>query len=162
LKKVSFTWIFLNIIVIIITFIKNIEYITSFGFTYKRIGVLFFLTVTSVGLITTYIKVKRIKNLLFLFRKNLQIAFILFIISSVINWDRLITFYNINYAEKMDLNYLIELSNNNVILLKEYNEIHTINKKSSRKIKNKYNYYVNDLKDNNWQEIVYDNLTFKE
>jgi hypothetical protein len=162
LKKLSFTWIILNLIVVLVTFIKNIEYITSFGFTYKRIGVLFFLTATSVGLITTYIKVSQIKNLLFLFRRNLQITFVIFIISTTVNWDKLITYYNINHAEKMDLNYLIELSNNNVLLLKKYSEKNTLNDKFNRRIKNKYNYYINTLKENTWQETTYDNLVFKK
>ena len=155
LKKLTYIWISLNIIVIIITAIKNVEYIISFGFTYKRIGVLFFLLLTAVGLITTFIKVSKIKNLWYLFRKNAQVAFSIFIISSTINWDKIITYYNINNAEQLDIQYLIDLSNNNTFLLKDYIEKTKIN---NSKIDEKHTKYMTDLENNSWQEMVYDNF----
>ena len=162
LKNLTFTWIFLNISIVLITVIINLEYIVSFGFTYKRIGVLFFLTITSIGLITTFIKVSKIKNLWYLFRKNLQIAFTLLIISSTVNWDKTITYYNINFANQMDLNYLINLSNNNAFILKDYIEKNNIDNSKVIKINNKHNEYIQDLNDNSWQEMVYDNLKIKK
>lgn len=158
LKKVTFLWIFLNLSVVIITAIKNMEYIISFGLTYKRIGVLFFLIATSVGLITTFIKVSRIKNLWFLIRKNTQIAFVILILSSTLNWDKIITYYNINNADQLDVNYLIYLSDNNAFLLKDYIEKHDINRDKQQKINQKHTRYLRDLKNNSWQEMVFDNL----
>lgn len=155
LKKITYLWISLNIIVIIITAIKNIEYIISFGFTYKRIGVLFFLLLTAVGLLTTLTKVSRIKNLWYLFRKNAQVAFSIFIISSTLNWDKIITYYNINNAEQLDIQYLIDLSYNNAFLLKDYIEKNEID---NSKIDEKHRKYIKDLKNNSWQEMVYDNF----
>ncbi|WP_405562737.1 DUF4173 domain-containing protein [Polaribacter sp. Asnod6-C07] len=158
LKILTFIWIFLNLIMIIITAIKNIEYIFSFGLTYKRIGVLFFLLLTAIGLITTYFKVTKIKNLWYLFRKNTQIAFVILVISSTINWDKIITYNNINYAEQIDLKYLINLSNNNVFLLKDYivkNDIKNL------KIDEKHRLYLIDLESNSWQEMIFDNLKIK-
>lgn len=158
LKILTYIWISLNIIVIIITGIKNIEYFISFGLTYKRIGVLFFLTLTAIGLITTFIKVSKIKNLWFLFRKNLHIAFVILIISSTINWDKIITYYNINNAEQLDIHYLINLSNNNAFLLKDYVEKNNVTKNKNYKINEKHRQYIKDLKNNSWQEIVFDNI----
>ncbi|TMM29522.1 DUF4173 domain-containing protein [Polaribacter aestuariivivens] len=162
LKLLTFTWIFLNLAVVIITVIKNIEYIVSFGLTYKRIGVIFFLIATSVGLITTFVKVTKIKNLRFLFRKNTQVAFVILILASTINWDKIITSYNLNYSDEMDLKYLIKLSNNNTYLLKDYIENHEVSPGKERSINYKYNLYITDLKNNSWQEIVYDNFKFKK
>jgi hypothetical protein len=162
LKNLTFVWIFLNLTVVIITTIKNIEYINSFGFTYKRIGVLFFLTATSVGLITTFIKVTKIKNLWFLFRKNIQIAFVILILSATINWDKTITYYNINNADQMDLKYLIDLSDNNTFLLKDYIEKNKIESKSTSRINEKQYQYIQDLQNNSWQEMVYDNFKIKK
>ena len=162
LKSLTFAWIFLNLTVVIITTIKNIEYINSFGFTYKRIGVLFFLIATSVGLITTFIKVTKIKNLWFLFRKNIQIAFVILILSTTINWDKIITAYNINNADQMDLKYLINLSDNNTFLLKDYIKKNEINKSSQFNINIKHNNYIEDLQNNSWQEMVYDNFNLKK
>ncbi|WP_435414691.1 DUF4153 domain-containing protein [Polaribacter aestuariivivens] len=161
LKLLTFTWIFLNLTVVIITVIKNIEYIVSFGLTYKRIGVIFFLIATSVGLITTFVKVAKIKNLMFLFRINTQVAFIILIICSTVNWDKIITSYNLNYSDEMDLKYLIKLSNNNTYLLKDYIENYEVSPGKERSINYKYNLYITDLKNNSWQEIVYDNFKFK-
>ncbi|WP_439130399.1 DUF4153 domain-containing protein [Polaribacter sp.] len=158
LKKLTFIWIFLNLLMICITAIKNIEYLHSFGLTYKRIGVVFFLLFTAIGLITTYVKVIKIKNLWFLFRKNLQIAFAVLIISCTLNWDKIITFYNINYAEQLDLNYLIDLSHNNTFLLKDYVEKHKITNQLAVKINIKHKNYLRDLKNNSWQEFVFDNF----
>lgn len=49
LKRLTFAWIFLNLLMIGITTTKNTEYLISFGLTYKRIGVLFFLLCTAIG-----------------------------------------------------------------------------------------------------------------
>ncbi|WP_127844947.1 DUF4153 domain-containing protein [Psychroflexus aestuariivivens] len=157
LKKLTAIWIFLNLMVVFSTVLKNIEYMSSFGLTYKRIGVIFFLIATSIGLITTYIKVFKIKNLWFLFRQNLSLAFAILVISTTINWDKLITHYNINYADVVDYNYLINLSNNNTFMLKAYAEKNDINLNFQKRIDQKYENYIKDLKDNSWQEVVYDN-----
>jgi hypothetical protein len=162
LKKLTFVWIFLNVSVVIITAIKNIEYLVSFGLTYKRIGVLFFLAATSIGLITTYIKVSKIKNLWYLLRKNTQIAFVILLLASTINWDKIITYYNINTADQVDLKYLINLSDNNTFLLKDYIKENKVDTKKTLHINRKYNRYMTDLENNSWQEMVYDNLKIKK
>ena len=161
LKNVTFVWIFLNLSVVVITTIKNIEYLASFGLTYRRIGVLFFLIVTSIGLITTFMKVSKIKNLWFLFRKNTQIAFVILILSSTINWDKTITYYNINNADQLDVEYLINLSNNNTFLLKDYVEKNEIINSIKININVKHAEYLEDLNNNSWQEMIYDNIKIK-
>ncbi|AOW21749.1 DUF4153 domain-containing protein [Urechidicola croceus] len=162
LKNLAFVWIFLNINLVVLTAIKNFEYIQSFGFTYKRIGVLVYLLLTLIGLITTFIKVQNIKNLWFLFRKNSQIAFIILIIASSINWDNTITNYNINYAEQTDVDYLLSLSNNNIFILKQYANNSKINFEQKFDIDTKHLNYLQELQQNSWQEMVYDNLIVKE
>lgn len=162
LKKLTFVWIFLNISVVIITAIKNVEYIVSFGLTYKRIGVLFFLAATSIGLITTFIKVSKIKNLWYLLRKNTQIAFVILLLSTTINWDKVITYYNMNTADQIDLNYLINLSDNTTFLLKDYVEKNKVDPKKTISINQKHHNYLKDLENNSWQEMVYDNLKIKK
>ena len=161
IKTASFLWIFLNLVVILITAIKNLEYINSFGFTYKRIGVLFFLLATSIGLISTFIKVQKIKNLWYLVRKNTQIGFAILILSATINWDKTITYYNINYAEQLDFKYLNTLSNNNTFLLKDFAEKNEITNNHKYQINNRHRIYILKLKKNTWQEMVFDNLKIK-
>jgi hypothetical protein len=162
IKKLTYLWIFLNIILVIITAIKDYQYIVSFGFTYKRIGVIIYLFLTSIGLVTTFVKVNKIKNLWYLLRKNAQLAFIVLVISTTINWDKIITNYNIHYAKQMDIKYLINLSNNNTLILKEYSENNNIDDVYEFDIDIKYSEYLKELKNNSWQELTYDNLKLKK
>ncbi|WP_303316231.1 DUF4173 domain-containing protein [Flavivirga abyssicola] len=157
LKCVTYIWIILNLILIVNIVIKDCQYIYYFGFTYKRIGVLIYLLLTIIGLFTTSIKIKQIKNFWYLFRVNTLTAFTILIVSSIINWDNYITHYNINYAQSMDFNYLLDLSNN-TFLLKNYAEQNNLTEEKKALIEKKYHAYLIELKSKNWQEIQYDNL----
>lgn len=158
LKQLAFTWIILNIVLVLSITAKNGQYIYYYGLTYKRIGVLVYLTLAVTGLITTLVKINKIKNIWYLLRLNTKAAFIVLIIASTINWDYHITNYNFNYAKSMDFNYLIELSNNNTFLLKEQAETKVLGRDSIKRIEDKYNKYVYELRTNSWQELQYDNL----
>lgn len=160
LKILTTVWILLNIILVIITTYKNLLYVTHHGFTYKRIGVFIYLILSFSGLITTYIKVYTRYNLWYLLRKNIRIAFLILVISSTLNWDKLITKYNTEYANIVDLNFLISLSNNNSFILKQYadkNEKQLTNQQQ-RRIAVKHKNYSEQLENNSWKELVYDNL----
>lgn len=161
LKVVAFAWISLNAILIINIAIKDFQYIYYFGLTYKRIGVLVYLLLTIIGLTTTYIKIKNINNLWYLFRINTLTAFTILIVSCTINWDSFITIYNLNYSKSMDFKYLIKLSNNNTFILKNYLDKKSLNQKQTRAINRKYKRYLKTLSKNTWQEIHFDNLKIK-
>tara|TARA_R110002033_G_scaffold21680_3_gene53431 strand:- start:611 stop:2005 length:1395 start_codon:yes stop_codon:yes gene_type:complete len=156
LKRLAYTWIILNILLVFSITFKNSQYIYYFGLTYKRIGVLVYLILATIGLVTTLRKIGAIKNNWYLFRVNTQAAFIILIVSSTVNWDYHITNYNFNYAKSMDFNYLYNLSNNNTLLLNEQLASKTLDEDSIQLIKNKYNDYVYKLRTNNWQELQYD------
>lgn len=158
LKRLAFTWIILNIILVFSIAVKNTQYIYYFGLTYKRIGVLVYLTLAVTGLITTLLKIDKIKNIWYLLRINTKAAFIVLILASTVNWDYHITNYNFNYAKSMDFKYLIDLSNNNTFFLKEQIGNTAMGKDSIQKIEEKYNKYVYELINNSWQELQYDNL----
>ena len=159
LKQLTYLWLLLNLAVSLITAIKNLEYINSYGLTYKRVGVLIYLTLTIIGLTTAFIKVSKIKNFWYLIRKNTQISFIMLILFSTLNWDKIITYYNINYAKQTDIEYLINLSDNNTFLLKDYAEqTPKISALHRSKIDEKYVNYTIKLKNNTWKEMVYDNF----
>jgi len=157
LKKLAVTWIILNIILVCTIAIKNGQYIHYFGLTYKRIGVIVYLALSITGLITTLLKINKIKNIWFLLRLNTKAAFVLLIMASTVNWDYQITKYNFNYAKSMDLDYLIELSDNNTFLLKELSE-HITEENARAEIEQKFYRYTNELQKNSWQELQYNNL----
>lgn len=156
LKTLTYIWIALNTLLVISIAIKNGHYIQGFGFTYKRIGVLVYLLLTTLGLFSTLIKVLHLKNLLYLLRFNSLAAFTVLVLASCINWDKSLTQYNLNTAEHMDMPYLIQLSNNNVFLLKDYSETHNISADNKTKIDWKYDTYLEELKYRKWQEWTYD------
>ncbi|ULC59013.1 DUF4173 domain-containing protein [Flaviramulus sp. BrNp1-15] len=158
LKIVAYTWIVLNAILVINITIKDSQYIYYYGFTYKRIGVLIYLLLTIIGLTTTFIKVNKVKNFWYLLRVNTLTAFIILIISSTINWDSNITFYNLNFAKSIDFKYLIELSNNNTFILKDYIDKNELNIEDELLVERKYKTYINQLADENWQEINIDSF----
>lgn len=156
LKNITFSWIALNIVLIILIAFKNQIYITSFGLTYKRIGVHIYILLTLIGLITTILKVLKIKNLTFLFRRNTQVTFVVLIICSMINWDSSITKYNLTKAKAFDIDYLINLSNRNAIMLNELKEDLTISQENKNRIGTKYRSHMKDLSQRNWQEWNYE------
>ena len=158
LKTIAYIWIFLNMLLVINTVIKDSQYIYYFGFTYKRIGVLMYLLLTIIGLITTVIKVKDIKNFWYLFRINTVTAFTILVVSCTINWDSYITIYNLNYAQSVDFKYLINLSDNNTFILKNYKDENNLSTDRERAVERKFKKYVRKLKDKNWQEIQFDNF----
>lgn len=158
LKRLAFTWIILNMLLVLSIIFKNSQYIYYFGLTYKRIGVLVYLILATIGLVTTLLKINNVKNNWYLFRVNTQVAFAILIISSTVNWDYHITNFNFNYAQSMDFKYLHELSNNNTLLLNEQLKTKTLDDDSIQLIENKYNKYVYQLRTNNWQELQYDNF----
>lgn len=158
LKNLSFAWIILNALLVILIALKNNDYVTAFGFTYKRIGLYVYLLLTFIGLITTFLKVLQIKNLLFLFRVNTQIAFVLLIALSTVNWDSTITEYNVNNAQTLDVDYLIHLSNNNATLLYQLRGKGQLNPRHNKAIFSKHKAYLKDLNNRNWQEYTYANF----
>ncbi|NRA92120.1 MAG: DUF4173 domain-containing protein, partial [Psychroserpens sp.] len=159
LKRLAYVWIFLNIVLIALTAIKNQNYIYTLGLTHKRIGVHIYLFLVLSGLITTYIKVKDIKNLAYLFRMNTQIATVILILCSLVNWDKQITAYNLNKAQQFDITYLIQLSDSNAEYLYLYRNAIPISETDRSRIVTKYDLYSSRVYSRTWQEWQLDNLT---
>lgn len=162
LKKLSHTWIILNIVLVLLIAIKNSSYVMVLGLTYKRIGVFIYLILTLAGLITTFLKVRNIRNYWFLLRINAQVAFAFLIMTSYVDWDHCITKYNLEHAVSLDLNYLINLSDNNVMLLKSYAEQHQVSDIHHKRIQKKYTDFINILTHRNWQEWTFHNIKINQ
>ncbi|UKM64654.1 DUF4173 domain-containing protein [Flavobacteriaceae bacterium GSB9] len=161
LKRLAFLWIILNTLLVISIAIKNGQYVYYYGLTYKRIGVIIYLILSLVGLITTWLKINQLKNIWFLLRLNVKAAFVVFVVCSMVNWDYQITKLNFNYAQSIDFQYLINLSDNNTLLLKKLADTGTLNEKSTAMVERKYKSYINRLNNHSWQELKYDNLIIK-
>jgi hypothetical protein len=110
IKILTYLWIIQNVLLVITTIYKNQLYIDAYSLTYKRIGVYIYLLLTLIGLITTFLKVYQVKSNWYLFRKNGWIFYSILIVSGFLNWDLIITRYNINYSKELDNFYLLELA----------------------------------------------------
>lgn len=132
LKTLAIVWLVQNGILIISVFFRCYYYISEFGLAYKRIGVILFLILTIIGLITFYSKIKDKKSAYYLLRVNSLAAYVMLIAMSFINWDNLIVSENLkhpNWSVKGDIEFNISRSDSTLPIL--YENIKKINLKSS-------------------------------
>lgn len=109
LKLLGLLWITQNFILGISVFLRNYHYISFHGLAYKRIGVIVFLALVLVGLITLYVKVKRRKSLFYLARVNAWAAFAMLIGLTLVDWDSFIVRTNLKHPNRGEVdidNYL--------------------------------------------------------
>lgn len=119
LVKFATIWIILNGLLILFTCYKNILYVDAFGLTYKRICVFIGMILTAIGLYLTLIKIYRVKTNWYLLRQNAWVLYFVFTSFGLVDWDRLITWYNPNYAQFLDVNYILTLGNTQVPYMSE-------------------------------------------
>lgn len=111
LKVAAYAWIIQNFILVVSVCIRDIYYIQAHGLAYKRLGVLFFLFVVTMGLITLMIKVSSKRSGYYLFRTNSLALIILLSFSSLVPWDRIIATYNLeHHSGAVDQGFLLSLS----------------------------------------------------
>ena len=124
LQYLTYAWIFQNAILAYSVGMRNYRYIEYHGLAYKRIGVVIFLVAVIFGLITMFKKVQQKRSFYFLVNRNIWAVYFLLIAASLVNWDVLITRYNILTETKrpIDIEFLSEdVSDKNWFLLEKYN-----------------------------------------
>jgi hypothetical protein len=120
IKLFAFLWVLQNVLMVVSTGIRNTMYIDAALLTYKRIGVYFWLFFAVFGLLTLFIKLYKNKTVWFLTRSNFNALFVVLILSSALDWDQVISNFNINRTKQMDeisgldKNYLLSLSEGNI------------------------------------------------
>jgi hypothetical protein len=112
IRLLAYIWMCQNIFLITSVFLRDYNYIDFHGLTYKRIGVLVFLLLCIIGLVTVYLKVKHKKTLFYLLKTNGLVWYILLLFFGLFNWDQIIMQYNINnqYSIVMDLPHFRKMS----------------------------------------------------
>lgn len=126
IKGLAVLWLCLNLLMIATTVVKNYEYISHWGLTYKRIGVYIYLLLAALGLVLTIVKIIRIKSLWFLIR-NTSVGFLIcFSSMGFVNWDKMIVAYNLTEltAEQIDFDYLLSLDDEAYPHLMAYYDTH--------------------------------------
>jgi len=122
LKKLAYAWIAQNALLTLSVGVRNARYIDFHGLAYKRIGVVIFLILTLYGLWTMYRKVRDRKSIYFLLERNAWAVYFILLLSCAINWDVLITRYNLFVETKgaIDKTFLLNtVSDKNLDLLEE-------------------------------------------
>lgn len=126
LKLLAGLWIMQNAFMIISTAYRNNLYINEYSLTYKRIGVYIWLLLVLIGLMTTFVKILKAKSNWYLFRTNGWLFYCVLLFSCFINWDVIVTNFNINRAEQkhkpLDASYLVSLSERNIPQLLTLND----------------------------------------
>ncbi|MEO6305879.1 MAG: DUF4173 domain-containing protein, partial [Bacteroidia bacterium] len=117
LKYLVYFWILQSAIMVISAMVRNSWYVAEYQLTYLRIGVYVFLSLSLVGLFFTFLKIQQTKSGWYLVRQNFEAWFLILSICSLVNWDKLISDYNISNAKSfkaIDKSYLVSLSNANL------------------------------------------------
>ncbi len=122
LKKLAYIWIGQNIFMVFSVGHRNLQYLSAYGLTHKRIGVFIFLLIVTVGLVSLYLKIRDRKSIYFLLHRNSWSVFTILLVASLINWNLLITRINLhaNFIQHLDIHYLVaKLPTQNTFLLKK-------------------------------------------
>ena len=109
LKRLALLWVAQNAVLGISVFLRNWHYMSFHGLAYLRIGVIMFLLLMVVGLITLFLKVKERRTLYYLLRVNTWAAFTVLIGLTTVDWDRLIVRVNLEHSNPGEIdidNYL--------------------------------------------------------
>jgi hypothetical protein len=119
IRTLAYVWIIQNAFLVSSVLLRDYNYVDMHGLTYKRIGVLVFLILCSIGLITVYIKVAQQKTLFFLFKTNGFVWYCLLLVAGFVNWDVFIVNYNINNRNNitLDLDHLLDMSDKTLPIL---------------------------------------------
>ncbi len=112
LKQLSKLWIFLNGVLILSAAVKNSEYISFFGLTYKRLGVYAFLGLAIIGLFFSFLKISKQKTNAYLFNQMFWYFYGTILLCSFVNWGNLITNYNISVQKGIAPEFLKRLNYN--------------------------------------------------
>ncbi|MFH6971999.1 DUF4153 domain-containing protein [Flavobacterium petrolei] len=115
LKKLAKIWILLNGVLILSTIIKNSEYVSFFGLTYKRLGVYAFLILSIIGLVISFVKITKQKTNAFLFNQMIWYFYGTILLCSFVNWGNLITNYNIAVNKGVEPTFLSRLNFNDEV-----------------------------------------------
>jgi len=119
LEWLAYFWIFQNAILVISVVLRNLHYITYFGLAYKRIGVIIFLVLTGIGLVTLFIKIRNRRSGFYLWRVNGWALYVVLILASVVNWDFVIATVNTNHPLKnnIETSFLLQLSDKSLYII---------------------------------------------
>ncbi|XZF12980.1 DUF4153 domain-containing protein [Chitinophagaceae bacterium MMS25-I14] len=125
LKYGAYAWIIQNGFLVLSVFLRDYYYIEYSGLAYKRIGVLFYLAMVLIGLVTMFIKITRHKTTYHLLKVNAWAAIVLLTVSCCVHWDETIASYNIKHRDTiaLDTQFLLSLSDKTLPLIDKNRDV---------------------------------------
>jgi hypothetical protein len=125
LKYGAYAWVIQNVILVMSVLLRDYYYIRHHGLAYKRIGVLVFLLMVIIGLMTVLIKISLKKTNYFLFRVNAWAGLLILVLATTIHWDSMIASYNLAHQNKvqLDVKFLLSLSDKTLPILHQNMEL---------------------------------------
>jgi hypothetical protein len=125
LRYGAYGWIVQNAILVVSVLLRDYYYIQHMGLAYKRIGVLVFLSMVLMGLVTVLIKIHQRKTSYYLLRINGWFAIVLLVAASCIHWDETIAKYNLAHKATvpLDVKFLLTLSDKTLPLIENNQDI---------------------------------------
>ncbi|MEL7121274.1 MAG: DUF4153 domain-containing protein [Bacteroidota bacterium] len=126
LRWLANAWIFQNGLLTLLTIIRVFQYIDHGGLAFQRFWLMIFLILTSIGLITMYIKIKDQKSIFYLFVTNGWAWYMVFFIVSCFNLNIVFTKFNLqhNQEQPVDLFFLsYDVGKDNLYLLQKNKDL---------------------------------------
>lgn len=123
LRSLSYVWITLNAVLVIISMLKTGEYVNAYGLTFRRIGVYAFLLLSLAGLVITSYKLMFVKTNIYLLNRMVWVFFFTMIVGFNINWSWVVTKYNTSYQKNPDIDHLKGLNFNRGILYEKFGDL---------------------------------------
>lgn len=119
LRRWAYIWLGQNAFLVLSVGVRNGRYIQDYGLAHGRIVVLFFLLLVGYGLYTMYVKVSRPHTIFYLLQTNARAMLVILVLAAAVNWDSLITRYNLRQPNP-DMYYLTSMLDNNLVPLIAY------------------------------------------
>lgn len=125
LRYGAYGWILQNAVLVVSVLLRDYYYIVHMGLAYKRIGVLVFLLMVLMGLITVFIKIHQRKTAYYLWRVNGWFAVGLLVVASCVHWDETIASYNLAHKNTipLDIKFLLSLSDKALPVLEKNKDV---------------------------------------
>lgn len=132
LKRLALLWVAQNAVLGISVFLRNWHYISFHGLAYKRIGVIVFLALVVVGLITLFLKVRDRRSLYYLLRVNAWASFAMLVGLTTVDWDSFIVRANLTHPNpgEIDIDNYLAMSDKVLPLL--YANLDLVEKQMAR------------------------------
>ena len=157
LRYATYLWIGQNAALVLLTAVKNFNYISTYGLTHKRVGVYVYLLLTIIGLVTTFIKVHSRKSNWFLLRRNAWLFYGVLMAYSSVDWTRAITRYNLNRLNEQPLGvaYLLNMPDANLDMLEEVRQTRHLFSNQDTHIQNRVERFIHQESREGWPSWNY-------